>query len=83
MGDGRGNRLVASLARPCHRGELGTTPPRIELGAGYHILTGRARDEAGNLETSYEIARLVVPPQASPDLRGSSRSSIATDRAAG
>ena len=43
-----------------------------ELGAGYHIFTARARDEAGNQETAYEIARLVVPPQASPDLRGSS-----------
>ena len=42
-----------------------------ELGAGYHIFTGRARDEAGNQEAAYEIARLVVPPQASPDLSGS------------
>jgi hypothetical protein len=42
-----------------------------EFGAGNHIFYGRGEDEAGNHEAAYEIARVVWPPTAAPDLRGS------------
>ncbi|MCB0161902.1 MAG: hypothetical protein KDD83_27375, partial [Caldilineaceae bacterium] len=42
------------------------------LGAGNHIFTGQANDAAGNVEAPYEIARVLWPPTASPDLGGSS-----------
>ncbi len=42
------------------------------IGAGYHIFTGRAFDEAGNRESEYEIARVLWPPRATPDIAGSS-----------
>jgi hypothetical protein len=43
-----------------------------DLGAGYHIFTGRAFDEAGNAEAAYEIGRVKWFPSASPELGGSS-----------
>lgn len=43
-----------------------------EIGAGNHILLGRAQDEAGNQEEPYEIARVLWYPLASPDIAGSS-----------
>jgi len=43
-----------------------------QLGAGYHIFTGRAQDEAGNREDAYEIGRVLWLPKATPDLGGSS-----------
>ncbi len=42
-----------------------------QVGAGYHIFTGRAQDQAGNVEDAYEIARVLKLPQGSPDLGGS------------
>jgi uncharacterized repeat protein (TIGR01451 family) len=49
-----------------------------ELGAGYHIFRGRAQDVAGNQEEAYEIARVLWPPKAAPDLTGSSVTASAT-----
>ena len=43
-----------------------------QLGAGYHIFTGRAFDVAGNQEPEYEIARVLWLPKATPDVGGSS-----------
>ena len=43
-----------------------------EIGAGYHIFTGRSKDGAGNLEEPYEVARVLWYPRASPDISGSS-----------
>jgi hypothetical protein len=43
-----------------------------DLGAGYHIFTGWASDEAGNQEEPHEIGRVTWFPKASPDLGGSS-----------
>lgn len=43
-----------------------------QLGAGYHIVTGRAFDGAGNQEETYEIGRVLWLPKASPDVGGSS-----------
>jgi hypothetical protein len=42
------------------------------LGAGNHIFTGQSHDAAGNVEAPYEIARVLWPPTANPDLVGSS-----------
>ena len=42
-----------------------------EIGAGYHIFYGQSQDEAGNLETPYEIGRVTWFPEATPDLHGS------------
>jgi hypothetical protein len=42
------------------------------LGAGNHIFTGQSHDAAGNAEAPYEIARVLWPPTATPDLAGSS-----------
>jgi hypothetical protein len=43
-----------------------------KLGAGNHIFTGQANDAAGNVEAAYEIARVLWPPTATPNLVGSS-----------
>jgi hypothetical protein len=43
----------------------------MELGRGNHIYRGQARDQAGNAEESYELARLLWFPQSAPDLEGS------------
>jgi uncharacterized repeat protein (TIGR01451 family) len=43
-----------------------------QIGAGYHLFTGRAFDIAGNREQTYEIGRVTWFPKASPDLIGSS-----------
>jgi hypothetical protein len=43
-----------------------------KLGAGNHIFIGQAHDAAGNVEAPYEIARVLWPPTAAPDLAGSS-----------
>ena len=42
-----------------------------QIGAGYHLFTGRAFDAAGNQEAPYEIARVLWPPKASPDIASS------------
>lgn len=42
------------------------------LGAGNHIFIGQSHDAAGNVEAPYEIARVLWPPTANPDLAGSS-----------
>jgi len=42
------------------------------LGAGNHIFTGQAHDAAGNVEAAYEVARVLWPPTATPNLAGSS-----------
>ena len=43
-----------------------------ELGAGNHRFFGQAQDAAGNVEAPYEIATVLWPPTASPDIAGSS-----------
>ena len=43
-----------------------------ELGAGYHVIKGRAVDAAGNQETPYEIGTVLWLPREWPDISGSS-----------
>ena len=46
--------------------------PTLQIGAGYHILTGQAFDVAGNREAEYELGSVLWLPKASPDIAGSS-----------
>lgn len=41
------------------------------VGAGNHIFQGRALDQAGNREETYEIGRVLWFPQAAPNISGS------------
>jgi uncharacterized repeat protein (TIGR01451 family) len=41
------------------------------VGAGNHIFAGRALDQAGNREETYEIGRVLWFPQAAPNISGS------------